>query len=79
MSTQPSSANASSRLRPGWNRPQPEKLPEPTAWPAGLALAVTLVLWGLVSSLILSGVGLVLFVLALAGWIREIRHERSQE
>jgi hypothetical protein len=79
MSMEQSSANASSNLRPGWNHPRPEKLPEPTAWPAALALAVTLMLWGFVSSLIISGVGLALFVAALAGWIADIRHERRQE
>jgi len=79
MSTDKPSTNTPVSLRPGWNRPQPEKLPESTAWPAALALAVTLLLWGLVSSLIISGVGLVLFIAALAGWISDIRHERSQE
>ncbi len=65
-------------LRPGWNQPLPAKLPEPTAWPCALALAVTLVLWGLVSSLIISAIGLALFVAAIAGWIADIRYERNQ-
>jgi hypothetical protein len=77
MSTEQSSATAPPGLRPGWNRLRPEKLPEPTAWPAALALAVTLMLWGFVSSLISTGVGLALFVVALAGWIGDIRHERK--
>ena len=63
--------------RPGWSQPQPEKLPEPTAWPVALALAVTLILWGFVSSLIITGIGFALFVAALAGWIGDIRHERK--
>jgi hypothetical protein len=63
--------------RPGWSQPQPEKLPEPTAWPCALALAVTLILWGLVSSLIITGIGLALFIAALAGWVADIRHERK--
>lgn len=53
-----------------------ESLPEPTIWPASLALGVTLGLWGLASSLVISAIGLCLFVIALAGWIGDIRHER---
>ncbi len=53
----------------------PEKPPEPTLWPAALALGVTLLAWGLITSLILVGVGLALLAISLAGWIGEIRHE----
>ncbi len=65
-------------LRPGWSRPRPERIPEPTAWPVGTAFGITLMLWGLVSTLMITGVGLALFVASLAGWTREIRHERRQ-
>jgi hypothetical protein len=78
MSSQHDSSNASPAMRPGWNRPQPEKLPEPTSWPAATALAVALIVWGLVSSLIITAVGAGLFILALAGWIGDILHERRQ-
>jgi hypothetical protein len=78
MKTEPTSGTALPGSRPGWNQPRPEKLPEPTVWPAALALAVTLMLWGFVSSFIITGVGLALFVAALAGWIGDIRHERKQ-
>jgi hypothetical protein len=78
MSAEQNPAAPASGLRPGWNEPRPEKLPEPTAWPAALALAVTLVLWGFVSSFFITGVGLALFIAALAGWIGDIRHERKQ-
>ncbi len=66
-------------LPPGWNRAQPEHLPEPTQWPPALALAVTLIFWGLVSSLIITAIGVLLFGLSVVGWIRDIRHERKQE
>jgi hypothetical protein len=72
----PTSAVEESRRE--WNLARPEKLPEPCVWPATLALAITFLLWGLVTSLIITGVGVVLFGVALAGWIREIRHEREQ-
>lgn len=62
---------------PGWTVLPPEASPEPGVWPAALALATTLMVWGLVTSLIITGVGLALFAGAMAGWIRDIRHERA--
>jgi hypothetical protein len=62
----------------GWTVLPPEKLPEPGVWPVTLALAITLLVWGLVTLLIITGVGVVLFAVALAGWIRDIRHERAK-
>ncbi len=61
-----------------WTVLPPKKLPEPTVWPAMLALAITFLVWGLVTSLIITGIGLALFATAMAGWIRDIRHERKQ-
>jgi hypothetical protein len=61
-------------LRPGWQRLEHTALPAPTYWPAVLALGITFLAWGLLTSLIISGVGLVLFALALAGWIGDLRH-----
>jgi hypothetical protein len=43
-----------------------------------LALGITFLVWGLVTSLIITGVGVALFAVALAGWIRDIRHERRK-
>ncbi len=63
------------KVPPGWHIPEPEHLPEPTYWPATMALGATLLLWGIVTSFIISLVGLALFGLSLAGWIREIIHE----
>jgi hypothetical protein len=60
-----------------WNPARPDKIPEPTVWPATVALAVTLLLWGVASSLIISAIGLVLFVVGLGCWIGNIRHERK--
>jgi hypothetical protein len=69
---------APSELPPGWSVPQPEKMPEPSIWPATLALGITSLVWGLVTSLIITGLGILLFAVALAGWIRDIRHERTK-
>jgi len=62
--------------RPGWHTPQPETVPEPTYWPAVMALGLVFLLWGTITTFILSGAGLLLVGLALAGWIGALRHER---
>jgi hypothetical protein len=66
-------------LHPGWNLHQTEKLREPSIWPASFALASTFLVWGLVTSLIITGVGIMEFGVALAGWIRAIRSERIKQ
>jgi hypothetical protein len=63
--------------RPGWTVPHPEVLPRPTFWPAGLAFAVTFMLWGIVTSPIITAVGALLLVVSLSGWIGDIRNERA--
>lgn len=65
------------KTKPGWSIPQPEELPKPTYWPAVMSLGIVLLLWGVVTSALISGMGLVLFGLSLAGWIGEIRHENG--
>jgi len=60
--------------RPGWSLPLPPTLPPPSYWPAVLALAIVLLLWGLVSSIVVSGIGLALFILAITGWVGDLRH-----
>ena len=66
----------SHEVKPGWSVPKPEHIPRPTSWPIAMALAITLLAWGLVTSMVLLGVGLLLFVVSLAGWIGDIRNER---
>ncbi|HVW20229.1 MAG TPA: hypothetical protein VHC86_03360 [Opitutaceae bacterium] len=53
-------------------------LPRPTFWPAGLALAITFLLWGLIASRVVLVVGVGLFASSLAGWIKDIRNERGR-
>ena len=62
----------------GWTRLAAEHLPPPTFWPAGLALAITFIFWGLITSWVVFAVGALLFVLSLGGWIADIRHERRK-
>jgi hypothetical protein len=61
--------------RLGWVLIPPEKMPEPTFWPAALALGTVLLLWGLVTSFVVGVVGFILLVFSIAGWLREMRHE----
>lgn len=71
----------------GWHKPKPEILPKPGYWPFLLALGITFILWGLAvgfnevfsTILIVSGLGLSLFIIALAGWIGDLRDERKHE
>ncbi len=60
---------------------QPEELPKPTYWPFFMALGVVLIFWGILTSWIISGIGLILFGAALIGWIIEIYKEllKSEE
>ncbi|MEJ2147629.1 MAG: hypothetical protein P8020_21115 [Acidobacteriota bacterium] len=51
---------------------KPEDLPRPTYWPAVLAMGMIFILWGLISAIPITFVGVALFILALAGWIREM-------
>jgi hypothetical protein len=77
MNAKPPPAPSGANSPQTWNRPKPETLPKPTIWPPAIALAITFLLWGLVSSLIITVVGLALFLIALAGWVADIRHERK--
>jgi hypothetical protein len=62
---------------PDWDIARPEKPPGSSLAPAALSLASTFLVWGLISSPIISGVGAILFVASLAAWIKSIRHERN--
>ena len=64
------------RLRRG-PRPNPDEIPLPTYWPVTMSLGITFIFWGIATTYIISGVGLLLFVVALAGWIGDMRHEHE--
>lgn len=59
----------------GWSKPQGMHIPEPTYMPLVMALGIMSMLWGIVTTPLLSLVGAVLFVVAISGWIGELRHE----
>lgn len=64
--------------RAGWSTPQPEHIPAPTYWPVVMSLGIVLLLWGIITSLLISVVGLALFGLSLAGWIGELLREGEE-
>jgi hypothetical protein len=65
-----------SELPAGWTRPTLDKLPRPTYWPVTLAFGVIFALGGIVTSYVVSLVGVGMVVVAIAGWVGELRHER---
>jgi hypothetical protein len=60
---------------PGWLPVEQHHLPAPTFWPAALALAITFLAWGIATTWLISAVGLLLLVVALAGWIGDMLHD----
>jgi hypothetical protein len=49
-------------------------LPSPSIWPLTLGGGVTLMAFGVLTSLALTALGFVLLVWSLFGWIQELRH-----
>jgi hypothetical protein len=59
--------------------PSAIELPAPTAWPLILAAGIALVLAALVTNVGLAYLGIILFVVAAWGWVREILpHEKHE-
>lgn len=74
---EPPNAETPAAIPPGWTKLPVEHLPPATFWPSGLALAITFIFWGLISSWVVLGIGIGLFAVALSGWITDLRHERQ--
>jgi hypothetical protein len=58
-----------------WEKAKPQILPRPTYWPFFLAMGLTFIFWGLLTTWVILLAGLLIFTIALAGWINQIRHE----
>lgn len=58
-----------------WHKARPERLPKPTYWPFMLALGLTFLFWGMLTTWIIGVAGLLVFGIALAGWVNILRHE----
>lgn len=82
-----SPAYSPDQIPPGWHKPLPEHLPKAGYWPAIMALGITFMLWGLAvgfnevvsTIIILVLIGLIIFTIALAGWIGDLRDERKDQ
>ena len=58
-------------------KPRAQVIPRSTYAPAVTALAIVCLFWGLVTTFLISLLGLILLVIGLADWIGELRHERE--
>lgn len=54
---------------------RPTRLPEPTYWPFFMAMGLAFIGWGLIATWLITAGGLIVFVIALIGWINILRHE----
>ena len=58
---------------------RPSRLPDPTYWPFFTALGVVFMFWGILTTWIVTGMGLIIFGVALAGWITDLFKEISKD
>jgi hypothetical protein len=55
----------------GWGTPLPQKIPSPTYAPAFLALGITFLFFGVLSSYVFSAAGLVVMIVSISKWVGE--------
>ncbi|MBK0381539.1 hypothetical protein I5M32_01080 [Pedobacter sp. SD-b] len=60
------------------NFAKPKKLPKPTYWPFFFALGLTFLMWGIVTSWLISIAGFVVLVYSLFMWINILRNEARE-
>lgn len=68
-------------ITPGadWVKAQPQKMPKPTYWPFFMAMGTAFLLWGLVAGWVIGLIGVLIMVVALGGWIANLRHESGND
>lgn len=59
----------------GWTLPRPQIVPRPTYAPAVVALSIVCLFWGLVTTYLISLLGLLLLAVGIADWIGGLRHD----
>ncbi len=64
-------------IPPGWTPLGAVHLPQPSVWPATVSMGCTLLVWGLVASLVLIIFGLIVFACGITGWVFQMLHERK--
>jgi len=67
---------APTNLPPGWTLPNPDEIPLPTYWPVVLGVGIVLMAFGVVTTFLVSLIGLILFLIALFGWLGDIQNEQ---
>lgn len=67
-----SSTNVPATTSDWWVLPD-EELPHPTYWPVTFALGIMFSFWGIITSFLLSAVGIILLIVALVGWLGDLR------
>jgi len=70
-------SSADGRLQSAWTVPRPERIPPATVAPAAVALGLTLLALGVLTSPILSVVGAMLACGAAVRWIKEM-HDAAE-
>jgi hypothetical protein len=58
-----------------WEKAKPEVLPKLTYWPFFLAMGLAFIFWGLLTTWVILSAGGLVFIIALTGWINQLRHE----
>ncbi len=51
----------------------PEIIPKPTIWPISLAFGITFIFWGFIAFIGLTFVGILITIVAIAGWITDLK------
>ncbi len=64
-------------LKPGWYILPAEELPLPSYWPVVMALGITLLCFGIISSTLIIIAGIILFVVSIYGWIGDLQNEQG--
>lgn len=57
---------------------RPKNLPRPTYWPFFLAFGFTFLLWGILTTWIISVVGFITIVVSIRGWIKDLIDETRE-
>jgi hypothetical protein len=64
---------------PGWRILPKARLPRPTYWPPAMAAAFMFILWGIVTSWILTITGVVLLIFSIMGWTGDLIDELERK
>jgi len=57
----------------------PERIPKSTFWPFVMALGVMFFFWGILTSWIISGIGVILVSISFSGWIVDLNNEYTDD